>query len=206
MDLFFFRTLSCRVLYLLFILLLLLVSRPEHQCLGFAQMPIDGNSDSECRPTDIQLYTWSGPGFKSGECWHEGYRFINGATWGRMDTPGDPYCVCEYGRIRIFYSQQKPEKPVAADALTILRPTHGSSPTSNDLAKWPIPNIPTIRQRTIICSVKRLGVRVRSRDGCFGCRCSKNGHWLCRKPPSFKRNRTANTRQRTSQQQRQTSR
>jgi len=169
-------------------------------------MPPSGDSNAECRAVDIQLYTWSGPGFESGECWHQGNRFINGATWGRIDITGSPYCVCEHGKVRIFYTQQKSEKPVVADPLTLLRPIHGSSPTSKDLAKWPISDLPPIRQRTIICTANRLNIRVRSRDGCFGCKCSKNGHWLCRKPPSSKRNRTANTQQRTSQQQRQTSR
>lgn len=169
-------------------------------------MPVDGNSNTECRPVEIQLYTWSGPGFESGECWYLGHRFINGATWGRMDIPDSPYCICEQGKVRIFYSQKKLEKPTAADSLTLLRPIHGSSPTSNDLAKWPIPNVPTIRQRSVICSIKRLDVRVQSRDGCFGCKCSKNGHWLCRKPPILKRSRTANIRQRTNQQQQQISR
>jgi hypothetical protein len=170
-------------------------------------MPPIGDSNAECFPVDIELYTWSGPGFESGECWHQGNRFINGATWGRMDIPGAPYCVCELGKVRVFYTQQKPAKPaVAADSLTILRPVHGSSPTSNDLAKWPIPNIPIIRQRTMICSVNRFGRRVRSRDGCTGCKCSKNGHWLCRKPPLLKRNQTANTRSRIGQNQPQTSR
>jgi hypothetical protein len=118
-----------------------------------------------------------------------------------MDIPDAPYCLCEQGKVRIFLTQKKSEKPVTADSLTLLPSTYGSSPTAKDLAKWPIPNLPTIRQRTIICSVKRLGVRVRSRDGCFGCKCSKNGHWLCRKPPSLKRNRTTNIRRRTNQQQ-----
>ena len=163
-------------------------------------MPPDGDSNAECRAGDIKLYTWSGPGFELGECWHQGYRFKNNATWGRMDLPGAPYCVCEQGNVRIFYTQEKSKKPVVADALTLLRPVHGSSPTSNDLAKWPIPNVPTIRQRTIICSVNRLGRRVRARDGCIGCKCSINGHWLCRKPPPLRRNRTANVRPRTSQQ------
>ncbi|CAF3454708.1 unnamed protein product [Rotaria sp. Silwood1] len=166
-------------------------------------MPPDGNSNAECRPADIKLYTWSGPAFESGECWHQGYRFINGATWGRMDIPGSPYCVCEQGNIRIFYSQLTPRKPVSADPLTLLLTTHGSSPTSKDLAKWPIPNVPIIRQRTMICSVNQLDVRIRSRDGCVGCKCSKGGHWLCRKPPPLKRNRTTNIRQRTIQQQQQ---
>ena len=187
---------SCRVLYPVFVLLLLLVSKPEYQCLSLVSIPINGDSNAECRPVDIQLYTWSGPGFESGECWYQGHRFLNGATWGRPDIPGAPYCVCEQGKVRIFYSQQKSENPVVADPLTILRPVHGSSPTANDLAKWPIPNLPSVRQRTVICSSNRVGVRVRSRDGCIGCKCSKNGHWLCRKPPSLRRNRTTNTRQR----------
>jgi hypothetical protein len=187
-----------------FVLFVLLVSRPEQQCLGFVQLPPHGDNNAECRPVDIQLYTWSGPGFKSGECWHQGYRFLNGDTWGRMDLPGAPYCICEHGQIRIFYSQEKSEQPAIADSLTILRPVHGSSPTLNDLAKWPLPNGLHLRQRTVICSATRLGVRVRSRDGCIGCKCSKNGHWLCRKPPpstTKKRNRTTNTRQESSQQQ-----
>jgi hypothetical protein len=191
------------VLYLVFVLFLLLVSRPEHRCLGLVPAPQDGSSDAECRPVDIQLYTWSGPGFESGECWHQGQRFVNGATWGRTDTSDAPYCVCEQGKVRIFYSQQN-KKPASADSLTLLRPVHGSSPTSNDLAKWPISNVPTtVRPRSIICSADRLGLRVRSRDACIGCKCSKNGHWLCRRPPSIKGNRTANTRQRTNQQQKQ---
>ncbi|CAF0826375.1 unnamed protein product [Rotaria sordida] len=168
-------------------------------------MSPDDNSHIECRPADIKLYTWSGPDFASGECWYQGYRFKNGATWGRIDIPGAPYCVCEQGNIRIFYSQLIPKKPVSADSLTLLHTNHGSSPTANDLAKWPIPNVPIIRQRTKICSTNQPGVRVRSRDGCIGCRCSKGGHWLCRKPPLLKRNRTTNIRQRISQQQFQTS-
>ncbi|CAF1011715.1 unnamed protein product [Adineta steineri] len=165
-------------------------------------MPPEGESNVECRSVDIQLYTWLGPGFESGECWYQGHRFINGATWGRIDIADAPYCVCEQGKVRIFYSQLKAEKPavIAADSLTILGPVHGSSPSSNDLAHWPIPNIPTIQQRSVLCSSNRLGVRVRSRDGCVGCKCSKNGHWLCRKPPStlLKKNRTTNARQRTN--------
>lgn len=197
------RTSSCRVLlHLLFVLLVLLVSRPEQRCLGLLPKPPDGDSNTECRLADIQLYTWVGTGFESGECWHQGQRFLNGATWGRTDVPGSPYCVCEHGQVRIFYSQEKPEEPAVADTLTILRPAHGSSPTPNDLAKWPIPNGPNPRQRTVICSTSRLGVRVRSRDGCIGCKCSKNGHWLCRKPPSIKGNRTIYGRQRTHQQRR----
>lgn len=164
-------------------------------------MPPIGDRNAECRKVDIELYTWLGPGFESGECWYQGSRYINGAIWGRMDMPGAPYCVCESGKVRIFYSQQKPAKPAVADSLTLLRPIHGSSPTSKDLAKWPVPNIPAIRQRTMICSANRLGRRVRSRDGCIGCKCSKNGHWLCRKPPSLTKNRTANSQQRTRQQQ-----
>lgn len=200
--LFSIRTSSCRVLHLLFVFLILLVSRPEQQCLGLVPKPPDGDSNSECRPADIQLYTWSGSGFESGECWHQGHRFLNGAIWGRTDMPGAPYCVCEQGQVRVFYSQDDLETPVIADTLTILRPTHGSSPTSNDLAKWPIPNGPNPRQRTVICSANRLNVRVRSRDGCIGCKCSKNGHWLCRKPPSVKANRTIHSRGRTNQRQR----
>ncbi len=193
------------MLYLVFVLFLLLVLRPEQQCLGLVAISRDGDSNTECRPADIQLYTWPGSGLESGECWHQGHWFLNGATWGRLDIPGAPYCVCEQGKVRVFYSQQKSEKPVIADSLTILRPTNGLSPTAHDLAKWPIANIPTIRQRTVICSANRLDVRVRSRDGCFGCKCSKNGHWLCRKPPLSKGNRTINTQQRTNQRQRLTS-
>ncbi|CAF0964763.1 unnamed protein product, partial [Adineta ricciae] len=168
--------------------------RPEQQCLGLILTPPDGDSNAECRPVDIQLYTWRGPGFESGECWHQGQRFINGATWGRTDIPGAPYCVCEQGKVRIFYSQHRPEEPSThlADSLTLLRPFHGSSPTPNDLAKWPIPNVITVRQRSVVCTTDRLGMRVRSRDSCTGCKCSKNGHWLCRKPPILKGNRTKN--------------
>ncbi|CAF3811378.1 unnamed protein product [Rotaria socialis] len=169
-------------------------------------MPPDGNSNTECRPADIRLYTWSGPGFESGECWYQGHRFVNGATWGRTDISDAPYCVCEQGNIRIFYSQVAPKKPASADALTLFRNTYSSAPTSNDLAKWPIPNIPIVRQRVMICSITQIGVRVRSRDGCIGCKCSKGGHWLCRRPPSLKKNRSRNIRQRTSQQRIQTPR
>ncbi|CAF2258900.1 unnamed protein product [Rotaria magnacalcarata] len=169
-------------------------------------MSPDGNSNAECRPADIQLYTWSGPGFESGECWYQGHRFVNGATWGRTDISDAPYCVCEQGNIRIFYSQVAPKKPASADPLTLFRNTYSAAPTSNDLAKWPIPNIPIIRQRVMICSITQIGVRVRSRDGCIGCKCSKGGHWLCRKPPSLKTNRSRNIRQRTNQQRIQTSR
>ena len=164
---------------------MLLVWRPEHQCLGLTS----SENDIECRPVDIQLYTWSGPGFKSGECWHQGHHFVNGATWGRTDTPGSPYCVCEQGKVRIFYTKQQ---PIAAAALTILRPNDDALPTSNDLAKWPISNYPTVRQRIVICSHNRFGVRVRSRDGCIGCKCSKNGHWLCRKPLPLNNNQIVN--------------
>ncbi len=164
-------------------LLFVLVSNPKHQCLGI----VPTNNDVECRPVDIELYSWSGPGFESGECWHQGHRFENGASWGRMDISGSPYCVCEQGKVRIFYTQQR---PIAADKLTILRPTVNSLPTSNDLIKWPIPNYPTVRQRIVICSQNRLGLRIKSRDGCIGCRCSKNAHWLCRKLPAL--NRTEN--------------
>lgn len=163
---------------------LLLVSIPEQCCLGLAP----GNNDIECRPVDIQLYTWSGPGYESGECWYQGHRFENGATWGRTDVSGSPYCVCEQGNVRIFYSQQR---SIASDSLTILRSINGTLPTANDLAKWPTENFPSIRQRVVICSRNRLGLRVRSRDGCYGCKCSQNGHWLCRKPPpSLTQNRT----------------
>lgn len=184
-------------------MLLLVVSGPKYQCLGLVPMPLDGNSNSECRSSDIQLYTWSGPGFESGECWHQGYRFANGATWGRTDVPDAPYCVCEQGNIRIFYSQVKPKKPAMPDALTLLRKIPDSLPTSKDLAKWPLPNVPIIKQREMVCSALQTGVRVRSRDGCVGCKCSKGGHWLCRKPPILKRNRTKSAKQRTNQQQQQ---
>ncbi|CAF1116006.1 unnamed protein product [Adineta steineri] len=143
----------------------------------------------ECHPVDIQLYSWSGPSFESGECWHQGHRFINGAIWGRSDVPGSPYCVCEQGKVRIFYSQQQ---HLAVDTLTILRPTNNASPTAKDLAKWPISNYPVVRQRTVICSANRLGIRVRSRDRCIGCKCSTNGHWLCKKPPPLNKNQTNN--------------
>ncbi|CAF3028816.1 unnamed protein product [Rotaria socialis] len=164
------------LLHYLFAIYLLLVSRPEQCCLGI----VPGNDDIECRPVDIQLYTWSGPGFESGECWYQGHRFENGATWGRTDVSGSPYCVCEQGKVRVFYSQQR---SIASDSLTILRSINGTLPTANDLAKWPIENFPSIRQRVVICSKNRLGLRVRSRDGCYSCKCSQNGHWLCRKPP-----------------------
>lgn len=185
------------MLYSVFVSLLVVLSKSEYRCLGFVPVPPDGVSNTECRPVDIQLYTWSGPGFESGECWYQGHRFLNGAVWGRIDTPGAPYCVCEQGKVRVFYSQQRPQSPVA-DSLTILRPVHGSSPTSKDLAKWPIRNFTPVRQRSVICSVNRLGIRVRSRDGCTGCKCSKNGHWLCRKPPKPKRNRTRTDQQPSS--------
>jgi hypothetical protein len=167
------------------LLLLLLVSRPDRRCVGL----IPTNNNVECRPFDIQLYTWSGPDFELGECWHQGHRFDNGAIWGRMDISGSPYCMCEHGKVRIFYSQQR----VASNALTILRPIDGSLPTAKDLAKWPIQNFPIVRQRMVICSSKRLGIRIRSRDGCMGCKCSKNGHWLCRKAPLLNKNRTVNS-------------
>ena len=202
----FLRTLSCRVLSLVFVLLLLLVLGPERQCLGLVLVPPDGDSNAECRPVDIQLYTWLGSSFESGECWYQGHRFLNGATWGRVDIQDAPFCVCEQGKVRVFYTQHNPEKPAVVDSLTLLRPLHGPSPTPNDLAKWPVPDLVTIRQRSVICSAKRLNIRVRSRDGCIGCKCSKNGHWLCRKPPSLKRNRTTNTRQRPNRQQPLTSR
>lgn len=153
-----------------------MVIRSEHQCLGL----VPTNNEVECRPVDIQLYTWSGPGFELGECWYHGHRFANGATWGRIDTPESPHCLCEQGKVRIFYSQK--QQSIAAEPLTILRPTDGVLPTSNDLAKWPIPNYPTVRQRIVICSSARLGIRIRSRDGCTACKCTKNGHWLCKKP------------------------
>jgi hypothetical protein len=173
------------LLHFLFVIFLLLVSRSEHQCLGL----VPTNNDVECLPVDIQLYTWSGPGFDSGECWHHGHRFENGATWGRIDVPGSPYCICEQGKVRIFYTQQQ---SIAAEPLTILQSTDGTLPTSNDLAKWPIPNYPTVRQRTVICSSNRIGIHIRSRDGCVGCKCSKNGHWLCRKPSPLNKNQTIN--------------
>jgi len=176
-----------------FAVLLIVFSKSKHRCLAFVPIPPDGVSNAECRPVDIQLYTWSGPGFESGECWYRGHRFLNGAIWGRTDMPGSPYCVCEQGKVRVFYSQQRSQSP-AADSLTILGPIHGSSPTSKDLAKWPIPDLIRVRQRSVICSVNRLGIRVRSRDGCTGCKCSKNGHWLCRKPPKTKRNHTKDVR------------
>ena len=163
----------------------MLISRFENQCLGL----IPTNNNIECRPVDIELYSWSGPGFESGECWYQGYRFANHAIWGRTDMPGSPYCVCEQGKVRLFYSQQQ---SIAADTLTILRPTNDASPTSKDLAKWPIPNYPIVRQRIVICSANRLGIRIRSRDGCVGCKCAKNGHWLCRKPSPVAQNRTVN--------------
>jgi hypothetical protein len=194
------------VLYLVCVLVLLLISRFEYQCVGLVPVVQHDDSDAECRPLDIQLYTWSGPGFELGECWHQGHRFSNGATWGRADTPDAPYCVCEQGKVRIFYSQRQQQslpshKLETADSLTLLRPTQGSSPTSNDLAKWPIPNVSHSRQRTIICSIQRLGRRIRSRDGCIGCRCSKNGHWLCRRVSSIpKINRTVNNHRQQQQQ------
>lgn len=162
---------------------LLLGLRPDHCCLGI----IPGNTDVECRPVDIQLYTWTGPGFESGECWYQGLRFANGATWGRTDTANSPYCVCEQGNVRIFYSQTQ---PIASDRLTILRSNNRTIPTANDLAKWPTENFPSIRQRVVLCSRNRLGLRIRSRDGCYGCKCSPNGHWLCRKSPPIINNRT----------------
>jgi hypothetical protein len=172
----------------LFLCFFLLVTRSKHQCLGF----VPTKNDIECRPLDIQLYTWSGPSFESGECWHLGHRFENGAKWGRTDIPGSPYCICEQGKVRIFYSQQ--QQASAAESLTILRPTNGTLPTSHDLVKWPISNYPTVRQRIVICSTNRFGTRVRSRDGCVACKCSKNGHWLCKKPSPLHKNQT-NTQQ-----------
>lgn len=193
-----FRTLSCRVSSLFCLFVFLLAWRVEHQCVALTPALQDGDSDAECRPLDIQLYTWSGPGYESGECWHQGHRFVHGATWGRTDSPDAPYCVCEQGKVRIFYSQRQQSPPklvTVADPLTLLRPTHGSSPTTQDLAKWPLPNL---QQRTAICSPNRLGRRVRSRDGCIGCKCSANGHWLCRRPPpTVKRNQTDHRRQQT---------
>ncbi|CAF1112742.1 unnamed protein product [Rotaria sordida] len=166
----------------------IIIEQVEHQCLGF----VTANNDIECLPVDIQLYTWSGPGFKSGECWYQGHRFANGVTWGRADTQGSPYCICEQGKIRIFYSQQQQQHSIAADPLTILRSINGTLPTAKDLSKWPTGNFPTIRQRLVICSRNRTGLRIRSRDGCIGCKCSQNGHWLCRKAPPLNRNRTVN--------------
>lgn len=160
------------------------MTRSEQQRLDF----VSTNSEVECRPLDIQLYTWSGPGFESGECWHQGHRFPHGTQWGRIDIPGSPYCVCEQGKVRIFYNQNK-DIPVAG-SLTILRPTNDTLPTSHDLAKWPISNYPTTRQRIVLCSTSRLGTRIRSRDGCVMCKCSDNGHWLCRRPGPTTKNRT----------------
>ena len=199
------RTLSCRVRYLLFVLHLLLVARPEHRCFGLATVPDIGDSDAECRPLDIQLYTWSGPGFESGECWYRGFRYLNGARWGRKDSPDTAFCLCEHGKVRIFSSQQRAQdKPAAADAMTILRPVNSLSPTFKDLAKWPISSLANSQRRTAICTAARLDRRIRSRDGCIGCKCSKNGHWLCRKPPTMlTRNRTASGRRRPSRQQQQ---
>lgn len=178
------------------VFLLLFVSTPEQHCSALTLTSPDGSSHAECRPVDIELYTWLGPSFQSGECWHHGQRFLNGAVWGRADVPNAPYCVCEQGKVRIFYSQRRPNPPVA-DPLTILQPFRPSSPTAHDLAKWPIPNVISIRQRSVVCSADRLGMRVRSRDSCTGCKCSKNGHWLCRKPPSLQRAPTS-PRRRTS--------
>ena len=137
----------------------------------------------ECHPVDIQLYTWSGEEFRSGECWYQGQRFADGTTWGRTDQPGSPYCLCEQGRVRIFYSSQRLSTNAAADALTLLRPVNGVLPNANDLVKWPINDFPTVRQRIVICSFNRIGLKIRSRDGCVACKCSKNGHWLCRRAP-----------------------
>ena len=203
---FFLRSLSCHVLFLVFVSFVLLVSRPRFQCLGFASMPPDGNSNAECRQADIQLYTWTGPGFDSGECWYQGHRFVNGAIWGRNDVQAAPYCVCEEGQIRIFYSQSKPKKPAIPEPLTLLPTIHSSLPTSNDLAKWPIPNVLITSQRRIICSTNQLGKRIQSRDRCSRCKCSTNGHWLCRKSSSSKKNDILNTQRKFSQQQQQTSR
>jgi len=154
-------------------LLILIVSKSEQERLDF----VSTNNAIECRSIDIQLYTWSGPGYESGECWYHGHRFRHGQTWGRIDIPGSPYCLCEQGKIRIFYN-----KIYSADSLTIFRSnTSHTLPTSNDLAKWPIVPYPTVRQRIVICSSTRFGLRIRSKDHCFTCRCSINGHWLCRK-------------------------
>ena len=193
-------------MFVTFVSFILLVSRPKFQCLGLPLMPPDGNSNAECRLADIQLYTWIGPGFDSGECWYQGHRFVNGATWGRNDLPDAPYCVCAEGQIRIFYSHSKPKKPAIPVSLTLLPTIHSSLPTSNDLAKRPIPNVLITPQRTIICSINRLGKRIQSRDRCSRCKCSTNGHWLCRKSPSSKNNDILNTQRRFSRQQLQASR
>lgn len=131
--------------------------------------------DVECSPNDIQLYTWTGPGFQAGECWYQGHRFSDGTTWGRTDLVGGAYCVCEQGKVRIFYSQQS--SPESAGALTLFE----GAATAKDLKKWPIINVIHQRQRIVFCSLNRLGLRIRSRDGCLTCKCSRNGHWLCRR-------------------------
>lgn len=194
-----FRFHSCRVLYLLYSFVLLLGLGSELQCFGQPSQTQVDDSDIECRPSDIQVYSWAGPGLNPGECWHQGHRFADGATWGRRDLRDSPFCVCEQGKIRIFYSQHQAadtgaiqqDKSYKAESLTLLAPTHGSSPTLNDLEKWPIPDAYYPPERTFVCSNDRIGRRVRSRDGCIACKCSKNGHWLCRRPP-FIFNKTNN--------------
>ncbi|CAF0727871.1 unnamed protein product [Didymodactylos carnosus] len=138
--------------------------------------------DVECIVNEIRVYSWNGQ-FDNGDCWYSGLKFMNGDTWGTK-----PFCLCENGQIRVFYTQIS--KP---DDLTILRPSpiynqypqYNLSPTSQDLAKWPIPDYRPGRSkpRKIICSQNRTNIRVRARNGCIGCRCSKNGNWLCRIPP-----------------------
>lgn len=185
-----FAVLSSTLLRVSCLFILLSGARSELQSLDFVTTT---NSDVECRPVDIQLYTWSGPGFQSGECWHQGHRFAHGAEWGRIDIPGSPYCVCEQGKVRIFYSQKQDAS--VAQPLTILRPTNNTLPTSHDLVKWPISNYPIIRQRIVLCSSSRLGIRIRSRDGCIVCKCSDNGHWLCRRPVPITKNQTIDNQQ-----------
>ena len=141
----------------------------------------------ECRPIDIHLYTWSGPDFQSGECWHQGHRFANGAVWGRLDLLGSPYCVCDQGKIRIFYNKQA---SIAAAPLTLLPSNDNTLPTSKDLFKWPVQNFPIVRQRIVYCTKNRTNLRIRSKDGCVVCKCSRNEHWLCRKASSLPRIQT----------------
>lgn len=155
--------------------LVFLIQLIDQRCFALLTPEID----AECHPVEIQLYTWAGPEFDSGECWYQGHRYVHGSTWGRLETSGSPSCLCEHGKVRIFYSQQV-SRP-SADALTLLRPTDGVLATSKDLLKWPIASSSPLRQRMVLCSRRRLGIRIRSRDGCLRCKCSIHGHWLCRK-------------------------
>ena len=180
-----FSFMSRILLHLCILLALLSVSRAKEYHFDLDSII----NNIECRPIDIQLYTWSGPDFQSGECWHQGHRFTNGAVWGRLGLLGSPYCVCEQGKIRIFYSKQS---SIAAAPLTLLPSNDNILPTSKDLFKWPIKNFPTVRQRIVYCTKNRTNLRIRSRDGCIACKCSRNEHWLCRKASPLRRIQTKN--------------